>query len=142
MMNKPSLILRTTGFFLMPLLFLFSIFLFLRGHNESGGGFIAGLVAAAAVALHLFFSGIESAKKLLGFDPRDLMGAGLLLALVSGFISMIYGKALFTAIWGTVNLPILGKVKLGTPLLFDLGVYFVVIGAVLGILLSLAEAEE
>jgi multicomponent Na+:H+ antiporter subunit B len=55
---------------------------------------------------------------------------------------MIYGKALFTAIWATVNFPIFGKVKLGTPLLFDLGVYLVVIGAVLGILLSLAEAEE
>ncbi len=55
---------------------------------------------------------------------------------------MIYGKALFTGIWGSISLPILGKVKVGTPLLFDLGVYLVVIGAVLGILLSLAEAEE
>ncbi len=141
-MRKQPLILRTTGFFLMPLLFLFSIFLFLRGHNESGGGFIAGLVAAAAVALHLFFRGIQSTKHLLGLNPRDFMGIGLLMALSSGFISMLYGKALFTAVWSTVDLPILGKIKLGTPLLFDLGVYFAVIGAVVGILLTIAEAEE
>lgn len=142
MTTKPSLILRTTGFFLMPLLFLFSIFLLLRGHNESGGGFIAGLVAAAAVALHVFFAGIEKARQLLGMDPRDLMGAGLLMALASGLIAVFQQREVFTALWGKVSLPIFGEVKLGTPLLFDLGVYLVVIGAVLAILLALAEAEE
>lgn len=138
-MTTQSLILRTTGYFLLPLLLLFSLFLLLRGHNEPGGGFIAGLVAAAAVSLHLFAMGTNAARRILLLTPRDLIGWGLLLAVLSSLPAALLGDALFTAVWFELTLPLLGEIKLGTPLFFDLGVYLVVIGAVLTIVLNLAE---
>lgn len=141
-MNTRSLILRVTGYFLLPLLILFSLFLLLRGHNEPGGGFIAGLVAASAIALHLFFTDIRAVRKLLYLDPRDLMGWGLMIALLSGMPAIFQGLPFFTAQWATIAVPVLGPLKLGTPLLFDIGVYTVVIGTVLNIVLTLAEAER
>lgn len=138
-MTTQSLILRTTGYFLLPLLLLFSLFLLLRGHNEPGGGFIAGLVAAAAVSLHLFAMGTNAARRILLLTPRDLIGWGLLLAVLSTLPAALLGDAFFTAVWFAPTLPLLGEIKLGTPLFFDLGVYLVVIGAVLTIVLNLAE---
>lgn len=137
-----SLILRVTGYFLLPLLFMFSLFLLLRGHNEPGGGFIGGLVAAAAVILHLFFSNVQSARRLIGVDPRDLLGWGLAIAILSGIPGLFLGQPFLTSQWMQLNVPMFGMMKVGTPLLFDIGVYLVVIGTVLTILLSLAEAED
>lgn len=136
-----SLILRTAAHFLLPLLLIFSVFLLLRGHNEPGGGFIAGLVAASAVALYMFAVDVRSAKRVLRFEPRDLMGWGLLVGVISGVPAVFVGQPFFTSQWLELKLPLLGELKVGTPLLFDVGVYLVVIGAVLLILLSLAEAE-
>jgi multicomponent Na+:H+ antiporter subunit B len=137
-----SLILRSTGQALLPLLILFSLFLLLRGHNEPGGGFIGGLVASSAIALHLFFTDVQSARRLLHVDPRDLLGWGLSLALLSGVPALVLGQPFLTAQWLQMQVPMFGLLKVGTPLLFDLGVYLVVIGTVLNILLSLAEAED
>lgn len=141
-MNMQSLILRTAGHFLLPLLLVFSIFLLLRGHNEPGGGFIGGLVAASAIVLHLFAMEIKSARAVLHVDPRTVMGVGLALAALSAVPAAFMGQAFFTAQWFTLDTPVLGELKVGTVLLFDIGVYLVVIGAVLTIMLSLAEAED
>ncbi|MDF1628551.1 MAG: Na+/H+ antiporter subunit B [Alcanivoracaceae bacterium] len=145
-MNMPkqpdSLILRVTGHFLLPLLIMFSLFLLLRGHNEPGGGFIGGLVASAAIALHLFFTDVQSARRLIWLDPRDLLGWGLSIAIASGVIAMFSGLPFLSALWTELTVPMFGMLKIGTPLMFDIGVYLVVIGTVLNILLSLAEAEE
>lgn len=141
-MNMQSLILRTAGHFLLPLLLLFSLFLLFRGHNEPGGGFIAGLVAAAAVVLYLFSMDIASARRVLRVDPRSLLGSGMLLAVLSGVPGVFRGQPFFTAQWWEVTVPGLGMVKLSSVLLFDIGVYLVVLGAVLTIMLTLAEAED
>lgn len=139
---ESSVILRAVGHFLLPLLIIFSVFLLLRGHNEPGGGFIAGLVAAAAISLYLFSMDIHTARKTLYVDPRDLIGGGLTIAVLSGIPAMLQGKAFLTALWLPLTLPLLGEVKLSTPLLFDIGVYLVVVGSVLTIVLNLAEAED
>jgi len=141
-MNMHSLILRTAGHFLLPLLLLFSLFLLFRGHNEPGGGFIAGLVAAAAIVLYLFSMDIASARRVLRIDPRSLLGGGMSLAVLSGVPGIFGGQAFFTAQWWELAVPGVGKMKLSTVLLFDIGVYLVVIGAVLTIMLTLAEAED
>ena len=141
-MKMHSLILRTAGHFLLPLLLIFSVFLLLRGHDEPGGGFIAGLVASAAIALYLFSMDIRAARKVLWVDPRNLLGIGLTLAVLSGIPAIFRGQAFFTAQWWPVALPPLGTLKLSTPLFFDIGVYLVVVGSVLTIVLTLAEAEE
>ena len=141
-MNMQSLILRTAGHFLLPLLLLFSLFLLFRGHNEPGGGFIAGLVTAAAIVLYLFSMDIASARKVLRVDPRSLLGGGMTLAVLSGVPGVFRGQPFFTAQWWEVTGPGIGMVKLSTVLLFDIGVYRVVVGAVLTIMLTLAEAED
>jgi len=141
-MNMQSLILRTAGHFLLPLLLLFSLFLLFRGHNEPGGGFIAGLVAAAAFVLYLFSMDIAAARRVLHIDPRSLLGGGMTLAVLSGVPGILRGQAFFTAQWWEIGLVGGGKLKLSTVLLFDIGVYLVVIGAVLTIMFTLAEAED
>ena len=141
-MNMHSLILRTAGNFLLPLLLLFSVFLLLRGHDEPGGGFIAGLVAAGAIVLYVFSMDITSARSLLRVDPRDLLGAGMVIAVLSGAPAAFLGQPYFTAQWWEFGLPGGGELKLSTVLIFDIGVYLVVVGAVLTIILNLAEAED
>lgn len=136
-MKTQSLILSTAALYLLPLLLLFSIFLLLRGHNEPGGGFVGGLVAAAAFSLYSIAFDVDRTRRLLRVNPRTLAGTGLLLALASGAIAWFDGKPFMTALWGEQTLPVLGK--LGTPLLFDIGVYLVVLGITLKIVFVLSE---
>lgn len=138
-MRTQSLILSTATRYLLPLLLLFSIFLLLRGHYEPGGGFVGGLVAAAAFALHALAFGVPHTREVLRIDPRILIGAGLLVSTLSGVFAWIYGNVYLTAVWLKQPWPVLGKV--GTPLLFDIGVYFVVLGVVLKIIFVLAEED-
>jgi multicomponent Na+:H+ antiporter subunit B len=135
-----SIILSTASRYLLPLMLIFSFFLLLRGHNEPGGGFVGGLVAAAAYALYLIANGIEEAQKLLKAEPIKLIAIGLLLAIISAFISVITGQDFMTGLWAKNEFPVIGKV--GTPLLFDLGVYFLVFGIVTKIIFSLAEEDK
>ena len=132
-----SLILSTATRYLLPLLLMFSIFLLLRGHNEPGGGFTGGLVAAAALVLYGLALGLRSARQLLGIAPRMLIYVGLLTAVVSGLLGLLSGQAFTTGLWSAQTLPVIGK--LGTPLLFDVGVYLVVIGVTLTIIFALME---
>jgi multicomponent Na+:H+ antiporter subunit B len=134
-----SIILSTTVRLLLPLLLLFSVFLLLRGHNEPGGGFVGGLVAAAAIVLYTLAEGVEPARRILIVNPRQLIAIGLLVALVSGVIPLFFGLPFQTGLWLPRSLPVLGHV--GTPLLFDLGVYLLVAGMALLIVLSLMEEE-
>jgi multicomponent Na+:H+ antiporter subunit B len=128
-----SLILRTATRMLMPLLLLFGLFLLLRGHNAPGGGFAGGLIVSAAYALHTFAFGVAAARRALLVDPSRLIGAGLLLALGSGLLPLTLDRAFLTSLW-------LGSGSgIGTPLLFDLGVFLVVIGVVLTMTFTLAE---
>lgn len=132
-----SLFLSTASKLLLPLLLLFSLFLLLRGHNEPGGGFVGGLVAAAAFALDALAEGVERGRITLGVDPRLLVGTGLALSLGSGLVAMVAGESLLTGLWSDRELPAMGS--LGTPLLFDAGVYLVVMGMVLLVVFSLME---
>ncbi|MEM1055556.1 MAG: Na+/H+ antiporter subunit B [Bacteroidota bacterium] len=129
-----TLILRTATRFLTPLLILFSLFLLWRGHNEPGGGFIGGLVAAGAFALYGLAFGPAEMRRLLRVAPEALLGVGLALAVLSGVAALVVGLPFMTAFWATV-----GGAKLGTPLVFDVGVYLVVIGFTLLFLLALED---
>lgn len=132
-----SLILGTATRYLLPLLLLFSIYLLLRGHNEPGGGFAGGLVAAAAFALYTIAYGVTQARRTLHIDPIKLTALGLLLALGSGLLGLLSGRPFMTGLWSAQTIPVLGKA--GTPVLFDLGVYLVVIGITLTIIFALAD---
>lgn len=133
----PSLILATAVRYLLPLLLLLSIFDLLRGHNAPGGGFVGGLVAAAAFALYALAFDVPQARRVLRVDPLQLIGGGLLTAAASGLPALLQGRPFMTAWWGPWLLPVLGK--MGTPVLFEIGVYLTVLGVTLLIIFSLAE---
>jgi multicomponent Na+:H+ antiporter subunit B len=134
-----SLILRTATRYLITLLLLFSIFLLLSGHNAPGGGFVGGLVAAAAFILYSIAYDVAAARRTLRVEPRQLIGGGLLAAGGSGVFSLLKGQPYLTGHWAALAPPATGTLTLGTPLLFDAGVYLVVVGVTLLIIFSLAE---
>lgn len=128
-----SFILRNSAKVIVPIMLLFSLFLLFRGHNLPGGGFIGGLMAAAAFILDAFaFNVIHSLKK-LRFPPSKIMALGLLLATLSGLVGFFLGDGFFKGYWLDLEIALIPK--LGTPLLFDIGVYALVIGMVLELVL-------
>ncbi|HSN56190.1 MAG TPA: Na+/H+ antiporter subunit B [Candidatus Sulfomarinibacteraceae bacterium] len=132
-----SLILRTAARLLLVLMLVLAVFVLLRGHNDPGGGFIGGLLAAGGVAIYQLACGVERARRLLRVEPRALAGIGVLTALAAGLAGLAGRGALLAGLWWERPVPGLGK--LGTPLLFDLGVFLVVVGSVLTILFTLDE---
>ena len=134
-----SSILQTAARLLMPLLLLFAVFLLLRGHNQPGGGFVGGLVVSASFVLYSIAFGVDAARRALLVRPSTLLGMGLLVALVSGLPAVVAGHAFMTALWTTVAAGSMA-IAVGTPLVFDLGVFLAVIGVVLTIVFTLAEA--
>lgn len=134
-----SLILNIATRYLLPLMLMYSVFVMLRGHNEPGGGFVGGLVASAGFALYALAHGFDKAKEMLLLDSRTLISAGLLVALGSGMLSLVNGQPFMTGLWRPEEIPAIGK--LGTPFLFDVGVYLVVLGVILTIIFSMAEEE-
>lgn len=135
-----SVILSTASRYLLPLLLIFSFFLLLRGHNEPGGGFVGGLVAAAAYALFYIANGVEEAEKLLKSEPIKLIAVGLALAIISTIPSLTTGENFMTGVWFKTDFPVIGKI--GTPLIFDIGVYLLVLGIAVKIIFSLAEEDK
>lgn len=129
-----SLILGTAARAVTLLMAIFSIYLLLRGHNNPGGGFIGGLVASAAVLLRAIATDVTSTRAVLRVDPIRIAAAGALLAIASGVIGLLQDSPFLTGLWMfPLGLP------LGTPLLFDVGVYLVVFGAVAALALTLEE---
>ncbi len=134
-----SLFLQTGARAIKPLMLLFSVYLLLSGHNHPGGGFAGGLVAAAGFCLHALAVDVHAARKTLKLQPSALIGLGLLFALISGIFALFAGLPLMSGLWFTLHLPIFEEVKVGTPLIFDIGVYLVVIGITLMIIMNLME---
>ncbi|PAV25787.1 Na(+)/H(+) antiporter subunit B [Tamilnaduibacter salinus] len=139
-MKSNTLILRTAALAIMPLQLMFSVFLLLRGHDEPGGGFIGGLVAASAFVLYAFSFGVGSTRKLLRVSPKDLLAVGLLFGLASTIPSLLAGEAMLTALWWQLPLPGEGYLKLSTVLVFDIGVYLAVLGTLMTFVIGLMES--
>ncbi len=129
-----SLMLTTAARAVTVLILVFSVYLLLRGHNHPGGGFVGGLVAAAAVTLQALANGPAAARRLLRLDPQVIAALGVAVAALAGIIGLAAGQPFLTGLWVfPMGLP------LGTPLLFDLGVYLVVVGSVSALVLALEE---
>ena len=132
-----SLILREAARLLVGVMLMFSVFMLLRGHNEPGGGFIGGLIAAIAFSLYALACGPEAVREALRIDPRVLAMIGLGLSILAGLIALVEPAPFLTGIWAEI-----AGVKLGSPLVFDVGVFLAVIGAVLTIVLTLKEEQD
>ncbi len=136
-----TVLFRSMAPFLVSLMLLFSIFVLLRGHNLPGGGFIGGLIAVCALAILGISGGVSSVRRALKIQPLGIAAIGLLVSLLAGLVSMPAGVPFMTGLW--VYPQIFGtEVPLSTPMLFDLGVYLVVVGSITSIALALEERED
>jgi len=134
-----SLILRWSARYILAIALPFSIWILLRGHNAPGGGFIGGLIAASGLALYALSVGTREVRSVMRLDPKIYVGLGLLCAAASGLPGLLgTGQAFLTHRWLMVAMGG-DTLHLGTTILFDIGVYLVVVGALLTILLEVAE---
>lgn len=136
-----TLIFRTAAPTLTALMLMFSVFVLLRGHNEPGGGFIGGLIAASAFAIHGIAFGVHQVRRTLYFHPMAISGFGLFLAILAGLISLMAGAPFLTGLWTSLTVRDL-TIDLSTPMLFDIGVYLVVVGSITSIALALEGRED
>ncbi|MGF1585229.1 MAG: Na+/H+ antiporter subunit B [Bacteroidales bacterium] len=130
-------IIQTVINLLMPLFFLFSLYLLFRGHNEPGGGFIGGLIGAIAFVFHAMVFDSRETIRIFNINPVRLIAVGLSLAVISGLFALVGGDPFMTALWADFYLPVIGRP--GTPILFDIGVFILVIGIVLKITFSMSS---
>jgi multisubunit Na+/H+ antiporter MnhB subunit len=143
MKGPDSYIFRTVVRFAFFIINILAVYLLLRGHDLPGGGFIGGLASAISLVLLGLALGLEEMHRVLRFDPVRVAGAGLLLATLTGAAPLLFGKPFlehfhfhFTAV------PLLGDVHVGTPLVFDIGVFLVVVGMTSKIIFVLAKSTE
>ncbi|MFN7104349.1 MAG: Na+/H+ antiporter subunit B [Pseudorhizobium sp.] len=136
-----TLILRTVAPTITALMLVFSVFVLLRGHNEPGGGFIGGLIAASALAIYGIACGVSAVRSAIRFHPMAIAGFGLLVATLSGIVSVFAGVPFMTGLW--IYPSFFGvELPLATVISFDVGVYFVVVGSIGSIALALEEREN
>ena len=136
------LIMATFARLLLPLALLVSAFIFLRGHNLPGGGFIAGLITAIALIMQYLANGVAWARARLPARTHPWIAAGLVIALLTGMASWLFGRPFLTSAFGHPTLPLIGELPLASAMAFDLGVYLVVVGATLLILVNLGMAHS
>ncbi|MEM6822210.1 MAG: Na+/H+ antiporter subunit B [Verrucomicrobiota bacterium] len=137
-----SIILSAASRFLFVPLIIISLIVLYRGHNLPGGGFIGGLIASSAFVLVMLADGTKAARQALKVTPVSLIAAGLLVAISSGILAIAVGQMFMKGLWlPGFAVPLLGNVHLGTPLLFDIGVYLAVLGFSLGVIFELEESD-
>jgi monovalent cation:proton antiporter len=134
-----SLILTTVTRLVFFVVLLFSLYLLLRGHNSPGGGFIAGVMTALGVLLQSIASDLRYVRLVFRVEPRVLAGIGLMTSLTTGLVPMLLGYPFLTSTFGHVHVPGLGEVEIASAFFFDLGVYCVVVGGSLLMMITLAE---
>jgi multisubunit Na+/H+ antiporter MnhB subunit len=134
-----SLILKTATRLLVGLILTFSVYLLLRGHNAPGGGFAGALVAGTGFALFAIAEGPLVVRRAIRISPQKIAVIGLGLAIGSGIAATVFGQTFLTGIWWIWQTKQASKLALGTPLFFDLGVFFAVLGTILTLILALEE---
>ena len=140
-MKLNNVIMRTMTQMVFFILFLFSIHIFLAGHFAPGGGFVGGLLMSCAIVLLLITFDLKTVQNLLPINYMVLTASGLALALLTACISAFAGEAFFTHYFDYFTLPLLGKTELHTAMLFDTGVYLVVVGVTMIIIQSIGGDE-
>jgi multicomponent K+:H+ antiporter subunit A len=138
-LERHSLLLSTVSQSLLPLAIMVSVYIFFRGHNQPGGGFIAGLVTSVAIILQYIAQGVDWVKQRMNVEYQRVVAVGLLIALTTGAASWLFGRPFLTSWFDYFDIPLLGKIELASAIAFDLGVYVTVVGSTLLILASLGK---
>jgi multicomponent Na+:H+ antiporter subunit B len=133
-----TLIFRTIGPFIVAIMLVFSVFVTLRGHNEPGGGFIGGLIAASAIAIYGMSTGVVAVRRALRINPIAIAGAGAALSGLAGFASLAFGVPFLTGLWAIAEVGGY-EINVSSPMVFDVGVYLVVFGTISAVALALED---
>jgi len=136
------LLLTTIARLTLPLALVVSLYLFMRGHNSPGGGFIAGLVTAVALIVQYIASGVGWTQKRLGRDLHVIVGVGILTAALTGMGAWVWGRPFLTGWFEYFEVPLLGETELASALVFDLGVYLTVVSVVLIMLANMGKIQN
>ena len=131
----PAVIVRL----LLPMAAMTSIFFLLRGHNLPGGGFVGGLVMAMAIIIQYMVGGTAWVESRMRLHPQQWLAIGLLCAVLTGALPWLAGRYFLDAMDTHLHLPLVGDLHLSTVLLFDVGVYMLVVGATVLVLVALAH---
>lgn len=124
-----SLILGKVAELLLPVSTLLALYLLVRGHHQPGGGFVAGLVTVLAIVVRAVAAGAERARAQFGRLVPWMLGLGIGLTVLSGLVGVAFGAPFLTHLHGSVGLPGPARLGVSTAFLFDVGVYFVVVGS-------------
>jgi multicomponent K+:H+ antiporter subunit A len=127
---------------ILPLALMVSVYIFLRGHNLPGGGFIAGLITAVALILQYIANGEHWTSERWGVNYHWLAGIGVIIAGLTGVVSMGLGYPFLTSAFDHFHIPLIGEIELASAMIFDLGVYLTVVGATLLILANLGKLSH
>lgn len=143
MINKPNDMMFQVFIRLISIVVAtFSVYLFFSGHNEPGGGFIGGLMTAIAILVLYLIFGKDLINKALPINYTYVMGVGLLLGGATGIISWVFGYPYLTQFFDYFQFPVFGEVELTTALIFDLGVYLLVVGCAMTLILTIVEDDS
>ncbi|WP_130536277.1 monovalent cation/H+ antiporter subunit A [Thiomicrorhabdus indica] len=140
--DRHPVILQTFSRLLLPLMLMVAVYIFLRGHNLPGGGFIAGLIASVALIVFYLANGIEWTQQRLKVDMHWAIGLGVLIASATGVVSMLVGFPFLTSAFAHIHWPIVGEFELASAIAFDLGVFLVVVGATVLSLVQLGKLSQ
>lgn len=138
-MKFEDVILQTATKVIVFIVLIFGVYVFFSGHHEPGGGFIGGLITASAIVLLLMAFDVKTVRDNLPVDFKLVGAAGILIMILSGAVSMLFGEAFLFQTFTEVDLPVFGPTELATAVLFDVGVYLAVVGTALTIILSISE---
>ncbi len=138
-LDKHPMLLAVVSQALLPLALLVSVYIFFRGHNLPGGGFVAGLITAIAIILQYVAQGVDWVKQRLTLEYHRLVAAGVLISSLTGAASWLFERPFLTSWFDYFQLPLLGEIELASAIAFDLGVYLTVVGSTLMILANLGK---
>ena len=141
-LKSNDMMIQTITRIVTLIILAFSVYLFLAGHNNPGGGFIGGLMTASALLLLYLTFDIKKIKREIPIYFTSLIGIGLLTAVGTGIATMLFDYPFLTHFFDYFDVPILGEIELTTAVAFDLGVYLVVVGIALTIILTIAEDDQ
>lgn len=126
-----SVLLQIATKYLKWILVVFALIALFRGHNHPGGGFIGGLLIGLSVVFQSLTSNAQTAKDKLKIQPEGYISLGLLFILISTLPGLFLKNIFMTGVWFSIPFPLLGELKIGTPFVFDIGVFLAVIGVTL-----------
>lgn len=138
-LDKHPLLLAMISQALLPMALMVSVYIFFRGHNLPGGGFVAGLITAIAIILQYVAQGVDWVKQRLTLEYHRLIAVGVLIAAATGALSWCFDRPFLTSWFDYFQLPLIGEIELASAMAFDLGVYLTVVGATLMILANLGK---